>query len=603
MLVYAAPNQTLNQRHELVSNTRLPAQAQVSELAGVNELRYWVFVELYLAAAGNDLRTAIVNAHAANTQPGTVFVLPGGDWPWVGGTFAPRNRTTWLGYGCNIIRDVGGLATGQIIFFLRSDTGVTHADQINFIGIGFYLLNALTSFFGYAVGLEAASNCTIKDCAAICTLVPGATQGRTRWGFNLFGGDRVADPTCGLNNRYENTTLRFAQIAGCGAGRSANGVTIINTICYDANDLAISVVSTGADKTLENVSIINTLCHNVGGSGVVFAGTDGSGTGIGIGVVRNILIDGVYLEGSRSTPDLDFPFICDVIFNGGLVTENVTVTNCGSRLVPNASLNTRSILIASQEDEVQWDGLTVSDCNLGVISSNDPLEGLFIQGTNIRRVNITNVGVRGLRGFRIVNCSSLVMTNCNTQDGRCTVLATRDIDGVQINNCNFTQTTGFNNALAFTSSNGSDFSKVQLSSLILNSGLPGLNVSLNGGTMQMWLDDIENTSNSNLSAQTLAGIIRYKSCRGFTALVTLLVTVPAVPAGEIRYVDVPMAGTRLADMFVGDPLVVNPAADLEASGPGGGLLYSRVSATGTARLCFVGPLTGGDFNFNFDRAN
>jgi hypothetical protein len=42
---------------------------------------------------------------------------------------------------------------------------------------------------------------------------------------------------------------------------------------------------------------------------------------------------------------------------------------------------------------------------------------------------------------------------------------------------------------------------------------------------------------------------------------------------------------------------------LVAAGVGGAYVNARVSALGTVRMAFLGPLAGGAVNFNFDRAN
>ncbi len=560
-----------------------------------------VYVEEYLAANGNDLRAAIVAAHTANTAVGTVFVLPIGEWPWVGATFQPRNYTHWQMQGCTIYRDMLGVASGQIIFFLRSDTGVgTAARGITFHYGTFELRNALTSYFGYAIGFEAAADCLIDHCVATCTLVGGATTGRQRWGFAFFGGDRVADPTCGRSNRFESCTLTLAQIQGCGSGRSVDGITVRDTIVLEANDLAISVVSTGATKTLENVSIINTICHDVAGSGMILAGTDGNGTGIGVGVVRNLLIDGVWMNGARPI-DLDFGLLSAIVVDGGLVTENVVITNVGTKLV-STELQSRSILVASQDDEVSWHGLEISNFSLGIVTTNDPLEPLFIAGRNITGLNIVNGNIRGLRGIRIVDCDLATIDNVTMEDGQLTYFATnRNLTaGINISNCNFTRVTGFNNSLLFSSA-GRNFAKVMLSNLVLNCAVAGINVALGGGTMQMWLDNIENTSNSNPSAETLTGIIRCKNLRGFIVPVTVSVVVPAVAAASVGYVTVSMAGNRLSDLIVGENVVAAPTADLVAAGAGGAYVNARVSAVGMIRLAFLGALAGGAVDFNFDR--
>lgn len=605
MLVHSAASQRLGARHELVNTAQLPVASQVAEVSGTNELVWWVFVELYLSAAAGDLNVALQLAHAAHPGAGVTFVLPGGSYTWIGSAFAPRNGCTYLCYGCTITIEQGGVASGQRFIFLRTEINASHADQISFKGGVFRFNDVLTSFFSAAIQLECASRCSIEDATAECILNGGATQGRTRWGFNLLGDENAVLVGGGRDNWFDNCTLSFAQIQGCGGGRTARNILVRGTIVRDANDVAISVVSTGATRVLENVQIKDTECINVAGSTVVFAGTDGAGAGIGCGVVRNIQIDGVQWAGERSTPNLDFPFVIGVQVCGGLVTENVEIYNVGSRLVPNASLNARSVQCTSQDDEVSWEGLQLSNLNLGTQTSNDPLENLFISGRNINGVSITNVKINGLRGIRLLDCSNVAMSNVSLFDGQCLILASsRDLANYQFSGCNFTRTTGFQAPLQFTSSVGRDFARVMIQGGVLNGNGVPLGVALTGGTMQMWLANIENTSGTNPSAETLAGIVRVKNVRGFIVPVTISVAVPALAATVTGYVDVSLAGTRLADMAVGENLACDPSADLAAAGAAAGyFVHARISAVGTARLLFVGTLAGGNVNFHFDRVD
>jgi hypothetical protein len=68
--------------------------------------------------------------------------------------------------------------------------------------------------------------------------------------------------------------------------------------------------------------------------------------------------------------------------------------------------------------------------------------------------------------------------------------------------------------------------------------------------------------------------------------------VPAILAGQVGYADATFVG-ELAAITADSPLTCNPTRDIVAAGAGGGLINCRVSATGTARCAFVGPLAGG----------
>lgn len=80
--------------------------------------------------------------------------------------------------------------------------------------------------------------------------------------------------------------------------------------------------------------------------------------------------------------------------------------------------------------------------------------------------------------------------------------------------------------------------------------------------------------------------------------ITISVTVPAVAAGQVGYVDVALGATKLAGFVpAGALLVANPTADLVAAGAGGGFINVRTNGASTARFAFLGPLAGGASNF------
>lgn len=83
----------------------------------------------------------------------------------------------------------------------------------------------------------------------------------------------------------------------------------------------------------------------------------------------------------------------------------------------------------------------------------------------------------------------------------------------------------------------------------------------------------------------------------FTSFGTFSVDVPVLATDELGYADVNVSGT-LAGLNTGDPVIVNPEADVEAAGAGnGGFINARVSALNTVRLAFIGATTAHAVNF------
>lgn len=567
-----------------------------------------VYVESYLAAAGNDIRTAITNAWLANPNA-SEFIYPAGSWNFVGTalTLADgfRNNVIHTGQNTELYRDVGGVATGQQIFFLRTETGATRAQNISFRGFKFTLTNCLTSFFGYAIGLISATNCTVTDCEFYCTLAVGVTTGKIRWGFALFGGTGADGG--GRNNIVKRIRMTLCQIQLCAGPNDVDGILCTDIESTSNNDYILSCVSSPGGS-VRNVTIANIVGHDVAGSGCVFLGSDGAGTAIGADNVENITCTNVSVDGAKN-PDLDFNTASIVLIDLGVRSRNIIVNGINTTLT-STELQSRSLTIASQDDEVSSQGVCVANINGGIVTTNDPLEALFIQGHNLDRLQITNVSVEGLRGIRIIDCDQVSMSNCSTKDGGLLMQAeTRNLTRIDISNCHFIRATGFNTAMAFQSAASKSFGTINLSNLTMqdNNGASGglfLSTGAAAGTSKFnvvnlaWLNG---TSPPN--AATLAAIFRAVNCPGLSLITTVNVVVPAVVAGDTRNVDVSLAGTRMSDVAVNEVTVVSPQADVMPAGAGGGLLYWRVTSTGTIRLWFGGgTVTGGAINFSFGRA-
>lgn len=559
-----------------------------------------VYIESYMAAAGNDIRTAILAAYAANTGEGITFVYPAGRFLFVGGpiTLAHgfRNNTVHSFYGCEMYRDKAGVAGGQEIFFLRLETDATHADRMTFLGGKFSLLNCLTSYFGAAIYLESASNCTCVDTEFFCSLTGAATTGRIRWGLAFLGGTAANANGGGVKNFIDRVRTTICQIQLCGQGRSVDGVICSNIESTSNNDFMISCVSSPGFE-IRNVTIDTVVGHDVAGGGCIFVGSDGVGPN---DIVENVTLNNISIDGSKN-PVLDFVTASIVIVTLGANSQNVVVNNVNTTLV-STELNCRSVLIQSVAGEILSQDITVSNCNLGITSTNVPLEALYITGVNVSRVKIVNVTVRGQRGIRIEDCDDISISNVSTTDGSLSFKAvSRSLTKILISNSAFRTTELFNPIILFQSTSGKSFSHVHLDNLIVD-GNTTINTTLAGGTMSMILCNVNNTQGNNPTAETLTGIIRAVNTPGLQIFTPITVLVPAVLAGQVGYVNVSMAGTRMSTIVVNEAVCVNPLADLVAAGVGGGFLNARVQATGSVRLAFVGPLPGGNADFNFARA-
>ncbi len=564
-----------------------------------------IYVETFLAAAGGDIRAATIAALLSDlTTPGQIFKFPQGRFAFAGAFIRLsdgfRNGITLDFTGCEIYIDEGGVASGQKIMFGRLETDSTHADGITILGGKFSHLNCLTSFFSQAFYISAASNFTVEGTEFYCTLDPAATTGRIRWGIVLFGGQPLLN-TGGRNNRVNNVRATCSQIQLCGQGCDVDGIVCTNIQLESANDWGISVV-TGPGFSVRNVLIDNVTCHNVTGTGVVFVGNDGTSLGGSLDFFEDVIISNVSLSGDDDF-DLSFEFTNCIQICAGQVNRNIQIRGINT-VLSGTGTQARSITVFSNQDEISWDGLIISDCSLGIVTTNDPLEALYLALVAPTQVSLCNIHIKGPRGIRVHGADRLVIDNVTMQDGTMTIASdNRNIDSVTISNSIFTRLVGFNAALRFTSSAGKNFSNVYLSNVVLRSNNPSLDVALNGGTMSMSLNNVLN-GHQTVTAETLAGIVRAVNVSGIPTLQTTItgVTVPGVAAGSVGYVNVSMAGTRLADLAVGEGVVVCAKADIMAAGVGGGMLQPRVQATGSVRLGFVGPVTTGSFDFTFYRA-
>ncbi len=566
-----------------------------------------IFVEKFLSNANGDIRTAAIAAFQSDlTTPGVTFKFPAGVFNWPSAspiTFAEgmRNNITLDFTGCEITKDMAGVASNAIYFFFHN-TGVDLTHDIHIIGGKFSLLNCLTSFFGMAIQFGSTADCSCVGSEFYCTLDPAAVTGRIRWGLGFFGG--TTSNGGGRNNRVTDVKVTCSQIQLCGQGCDANGIVCENITAVSCNDFAVSCVTSGdGGCSLRNVRISGINARDITGTGVLFVGNDGATAEVTPTVVmENILIENIQLDGSDDFA-LSFPFSYAVLFAGGAITRNIQIRGVNVNF-SSAAAQARGVVVLSHPSETLFEGLALSDMNLGVATTNDPLEALYVGGKLMTQVSITNVHVKGQRGIFVSNCDNLVLNNVTTQDGTLTVRADRHLGAIEISNVALARGSGFNPGLFFTSPSGWNFTDVQISSSSLQGhSNPALLTSLSGGTMSMNLTGVRNRNPSDaLDAQTKTGIIRATGCPGITIPTTVSVTVPPVAAGGVGYVIVDMAGTRLADLVVGEGVVAVPSAQLVAAGAGGAYANARVSSTGHVELAFVGALAGGVVNFNFYRA-
>jgi len=147
-----------------------------------------------------------------------------------------------------------------------------------------------------------------------------------------------------------------------------------------------------------------------------------------------------------------------------------------------------------------------------------------------------------------------------------------------------------------TNINNGAFYRAEWRNCTFHAGPPAVAFSAPGGIAQ-----IDQVTNSTWSPNVILtnGTLRVIGTPG-TEIVN--VVVPAVLDGQVGYLDVVMAG-ELTALPANTGIVATPTADLVAAGAGGGYINSRVSAPGTVRMAFIGPLAGGAVDFHFFALN
>ena len=149
---------------------------------------------------------------------------------------------------------------------------------------------------------------------------------------------------------------------------------------------------------------------------------------------------------------------------------------------------------------------------------------------------------------------------------------------------------------AWTATTSADFSNCVLGGGIGTAGLatfrncpqPALPVNVTGAVQ---IDAFTNAWQAITASTTLQVIDKPAQFSG-------PVVVPAVIAGSVGYVDTVLGG-ELTATPQDTPITANPHADLAAAGVGGGFINCRVSAAGTVRCAFLGPIAGGNVVFTF----
>lgn len=525
-------------------------------------LRYVISIENFLEDAAGDIRTATRAAFQSDlTTAGVTFKFPAGVYTWVGAALdladGFRNNCTYDFTGCELTRDIAGVAGGTNFFFTRTQEDATHADGLRIIGGKFSLLNCLTSFFGMAFYIQSASNCLCDGSEFYCTLDPAAVTGRIRWGLGFFGGS--VSNGGGRNNAVRNLKLTRSQVQLCGQGCDADGIVAENIISFSSNDFAVSCVSSGdGGCSLRNVRISGVTGHNVTGTGLVFVGNDGVGGVTALVNVENILIEDIQLGGSDDFA-LSFPFGHAVLFDGGAVTRNVQIRGVNTTFTSSAS-QARSVVVNGHPDATSWTGLVLADMNLGTVTDNDPLEALYVGGTCvIQQVSISNINVLGERGVFVSNCENLNIVGLTTLNGTLTVRADHHLGPIAITNCSFARGSGFNGGVVFTSPSGFNFTNVSMTSVTAQGhSNPGIVTSLNGGTMAMHLCNVQNLSDA-LNAETLAGIVSSVGSAGVSldrasfgsgkGYVDAVIDLGAQVAGAVSEISTTVSGSLVGDVF------------------------------------------------------
>jgi hypothetical protein len=529
-------------------------------------------VRATLRATAGVLRTAIIAALAANLTA-RKLVLPGDAWNWdktqyLNEAYGLRDNLTIVGQGTEIYCDMAGATSGQVIMFMWNfnfvtpGAGVFHHD-IHVRGVKFSFLNVVTSFFSSGWQVERATRCSIKDCEFFCTFANGASEtvGHIRWGCGLYGDSLGPNNGGGRDNIIDHVETTNAEIEGCGGGRSARGVSITRIKVNNANDLGVSIVSSGAANVLENILIEDIQIFNVSGSGGILAGGDGNSPGDGVGVIRNYTIRNIQGSGSR-TPDLAFTYGGVIIFNGGVVTENIIIDGIGNKLSGNTAGNAFSLNISGSPDQTDphaWKGLTISNSDFGPVHETDPKQQVVVGAVGIDGVTLTNITCRGKRGLQLQNCDFLTCNNIVTDDGTFEVVVDRNLTSLLLSNLSLTRGSSFLYGLWFrTNSTNKNVASALLSnSYLRGNSQPGLDVQLAGGTIALLTSNVDVTG--TLTAETLAGIVSSTNCPGIAkdrasfgagkGYVDVVIDLPAQSAGAVSEISTTVAGSLAGDTY------------------------------------------------------
>lgn len=455
-----------------------------------------VYVEDYMVAASNDIKTAIKNAWAAN--PNAVeFVLPAGRWEWPTTTAllasdGLRPNLIMRGQNTTIFHDAHGVASGQIIFFFSFTAGEMH-DQV-WDGIHFEHLNALTGFASFTHDYEQPDRITIKNCSWKCVPDPSIIVGKGQWGAVLLGGN---------DNVIEDCRLDGCQVGMGGAGRSVKNARCSNIQAHSCNDLVISIVCDDVTNTCENVIIENIQCIDSRGNGVAFAGSDGGVNPVGL--CRNVTIRGIQFAGTHADNIPRSPVA--VTFDPGIVTENIQITDVMSQQTDPINAN-RGVLISSGH-QTSWDGLVLANIDLQPMSvSPNTADLIFIAVETLRGLRMSNIRLKcsDNRGINITNVDDILASNVRVDGGTFVIDAEgRNLDSIVLSNVNVNNPTAFKPGLLFASTNGHNFSKVRINNSLLDGPLGGVQTSLNGGSMDMRIANTTLTA-GGVTVETLAGI-------------------------------------------------------------------------------------------------
>jgi hypothetical protein len=446
----------------------------------------------YLAAASNNMRSAIIAALAANPTK-VLFIIPPGDWvisAAITEAHGLRDNLVFDGvdkYRCRLYRNGSGN-----MFLFTSDG---HANIV-FRNMTLDMIDPLTSF-GQLINISQATNVLVDNCRFLCSIPVDQTSDGGRSGAAILGGNNLV---------VRHSFFQKSQLALCGLGRSARNAVAVDNRFEDCNDVAISVVADLTANSLRDITVSRNHIRGMFGAGVIYVGSDAPTEHPTL--LADVSIEENVFSGTQSNQftvlGRNLLAVAFCINNKRIKVRGNIMSGDTSSTAPLYGVRVFDRLLSDAGEMTSCEGIDVSGNDI-TLNSADAQGGVEVVGKGLSDVHIKdNTVAAGSRGIITDGCSftqisgnivrGAITNPLNVRSSRATT------DEVEIRNNHLHTAVAFKSAVFHTGAHNQ--TNVTIESNRLRSSHASVQHSMTGGAT-VTFDHLNNRQSSALDASAV----------------------------------------------------------------------------------------------------